>query len=93
MEYTEWETCCDANCLPSVLGHQSRQCSLGRLSAYYVDAKTPLHVNLTLAFVKLHNIRLTIRNTGHDYLGRNSSANSLALSTHNFQQMSLQSSF
>ncbi|KAJ6443956.1 berberine protein [Purpureocillium lavendulum] len=69
------------------------KCSLGRLAAYYVDAVTAAHVSATLAFVKQHNIRLSIKNTGHDYLGRSMAPNSLALWTHNMKTLAYHKSF
>ncbi|PRP82750.1 hypothetical protein PROFUN_09835 [Planoprotostelium fungivorum] len=90
MEYTNWETCGLDNCLPSMLGPlQNPTCGLGRLSSAYVQAQTTAHITATLAFIKQHNIRLVLRNTGHDYQGRSSSANSLALVTSSFKSMSL----
>lgn len=93
MAYTEWETCGGANCLPSQLAPQSDTCSLGRMSAYYVDAQSAADVQATLAFVKAHNIRLTVKNTGHDFLGRSSAANTLALWTANMKTLKYQANF
>jgi hypothetical protein len=93
MAYTEWETCGVANCLPSVLAPQSGTCSLGRMSAYYVDAESPTDVQATLNFVREHNIRLIIKNTGHDFLGRSSAANTLALRTANLKALQYQANF
>ena len=90
MQWTEWETCGATNCLPSVLVPQSNTCSLDRMSAYYVDAQTPIDVQAALAFVKDHNIRLTIKNTGHDFLGRSSAASTLALRTTNMKHLQFQ---
>lgn len=36
----------------------------------------------TLAFATKYNIRLVIRNTGHDYMGKSTGAGALALWTH-----------
>jgi hypothetical protein len=93
MAYTEWETCGTANCLPSQLAPQSNMCSLGRMSAYYVDAQGSTDVQATIEFVKTHNIRLSIKNTGHDFLGRSSVANSLALRTANLKTISYEANF
>ncbi|KAK4076744.1 uncharacterized protein Triagg1_4347 [Trichoderma aggressivum f. europaeum] len=38
-------------------------------------------------FSKKHNIRVEIKNTGHDYFGRGASANSLAMRTNNMKNM------
>ncbi|KAK1995412.1 FAD binding domain-containing protein [Colletotrichum falcatum] len=61
---------------------ESRPCTLGNYVVYSVDAKTPEHVQATIAFAKEHNIRFVVRNTGHDYLGRSTGAGALAVWTH-----------
>ncbi|KAM0263348.1 hypothetical protein ACHAQJ_001204 [Trichoderma viride] len=93
MAYTEWESCGDANCFPSQLAPQSNICSLGRMSAYYVDAEVPTDVQATLQFTNRHNIRLSIKNTGHDFLGRSSASNTLALRTANMKRLEYRATF
>ncbi|KAF3386909.1 putative FAD-linked oxidoreductase [Penicillium rolfsii] len=44
----------------------AKGCSLGYLSAYVVNATSAQHVKATLHFVKEHNLRLNIKNTGHN---------------------------
>ncbi|PRP88697.1 hypothetical protein PROFUN_02793 [Planoprotostelium fungivorum] len=93
LEYTNFESCGNFSCLPSVYGPQTANCSLGRLSSYFVKVQHRLHVAATVAFATLHNIRLVIRNTGHDYLGRSSSANSLALITQDLKAIQIVEKF
>jgi FAD/FMN-containing dehydrogenase len=45
-------------------------CTLGRAPSYAVDCKTRFHVQATVAFARIFNIRLVVKNTGHDILGR-----------------------
>ncbi|KAL2430427.1 FAD-linked oxidoreductase hmp9 [Exophiala dermatitidis] len=45
-------------------------CTLGVCPSYAVDATNSLQVSLAVAFAKLFNIRLVVKNTGHDLLGR-----------------------
>ncbi|KAF2138291.1 Glucooligosaccharide oxidase [Aplosporella prunicola CBS 121167] len=89
MEQLNWEVCGNQSCqLNSLTGAPSSGvCSLGRLSAYYVEAISTSDVQKTLTFVEEHKIRLSIKNTGHDYMGRSAAANSLALWTHNMKDM------
>ncbi|KAK6211538.1 isoamyl alcohol oxidase (FAD binding domain-containing protein) [Colletotrichum tabaci] len=61
---------------------QSRPCVLGNYVVYAVDAKTPEHIQATIAFAREHNIRFVVRNTGHDYLGRSTGAGALSVWTH-----------
>ena len=96
VENLKWEMCgkvgCELNSLdPTELA--SEQCALGRLSAYYVEALNTEHISTTLKFVKDNNIRLSIKNTGHDHLGRSTSPNSLALWTFNLKNLEYHESF
>ena len=45
-------------------------CSIGESPVYTVDATKPEDVAKGIQFAKKYNIRLVVRNTGHDLLGR-----------------------
>ena len=62
-------------------------CILGTYIDYAVNVTTAEDVQKTLAFVQQHNIRLTIRNTGHDYNGKSGGASSLAIWTHHLKKI------
>lgn len=96
MEFLDWETCGQSQCaLNSVnpLAPVSGTCSLGRLSTYHVDVRSPGDISATLQFAQKHGIRISIKNTGHDYFGRSSVANSLALWTHNLKDTQYHETF
>ncbi|KAH8800657.1 hypothetical protein F5884DRAFT_713644, partial [Xylogone sp. PMI_703] len=93
MEESEWEACGTANCYPPFLVPGATTCSLGRISEFYVDAETAEQVVTTLTFVRSHNIRLVLRNTGHDYLGRSASPNALTLRTSNMKNLEFHPTF
>lgn len=67
----------------------SKPCTLGNLIRYAVDVSDPAHISKTLAFVQKHNIRLVVRNTGHDYNGKSTGAGALGLWTHHLQDISI----
>ncbi|EIM79523.1 FAD-binding domain-containing protein [Stereum hirsutum FP-91666 SS1] len=99
---TQWETCqtrmsqClldasipsnpDAFDIPHV-------CSQGSIPEYGIDVRTAENVLAGYNFSKAHSMPLVIKNTGHDYKGRSSAPNSLALWVHNLQSISLNKSF
>jgi hypothetical protein len=57
-----------------------------QLRLFFVcDASGPVDVQKTIAFAALRNIRLVVRNTGHDYLGRSTGAGALAVWTHHLK--------
>ncbi|KAI1270205.1 hypothetical protein F5Y18DRAFT_6814 [Xylariaceae sp. FL1019] len=58
------------------------QCVIGTYVQYAVNASCVADYQKTIAFAKANNIRLVIRNTGHDYLGKSTGAGALALWTH-----------
>lgn len=57
-------------CPPVPLGQSPGTCTLGVSPVYAVDCTNSLQVSLTIAFARLFNIRLVVKNTGHDMLGR-----------------------
>lgn len=88
MEFLDWESCSTSSCHLNSFAPASPvagSCSLGRLSAYHVDARNPDAIIATLTFARKHNIRVSIKNTGHDYFGRSTAANSLAIWTHHMK--------
>ncbi|KAJ9646746.1 hypothetical protein H2204_000438 [Knufia peltigerae] len=90
-----WESCLSETCALNIdtLQTLSSQCYLGRLSSLYVDASKVQHVVTAVKFAKMHNLRVTIKNTGHDYLGRSTSPDSLAIWTHNLKNMTYHANF
>ncbi|RYP13205.1 hypothetical protein DL765_006996 [Monosporascus sp. GIB2] len=65
------------------------QCIIGTYVPYAVNATSAEDYQLTLAFAQKNNIRLVIRNTGHDYLSKSTGAGALALWTHHLQDISI----
>ncbi|KAI1089204.1 FAD-binding domain-containing protein [Rostrohypoxylon terebratum] len=64
-------------------------CTLGYHVAYTVNATEIEDFQAALQFVKRHNIRLVIRNTGHDYLGKSTGAHALAVWTRHLKSLEL----
>ncbi|RYP01734.1 hypothetical protein DL765_010836 [Monosporascus sp. GIB2] len=65
------------------------QCVLGTYVPYAVNASDASDYREAIAFAKKYNIRLVIRNTGHDYMGRLTGPGALALWTHNIKDLSI----
>jgi hypothetical protein len=51
-------------------GQTAGTCSIGDSPVYAVNATTPEDVVAGINFARAHNIRLVVRNTGHDISGR-----------------------
>lgn len=68
---------------------QDAPCTLGSLVSFAVNATDVSDFPKTIAFVRKHNIRLVIRNTGHDYNGKSTGAGGLAIWTHHMKSQEL----
>ncbi|KAI1877748.1 hypothetical protein JX265_003756 [Neoarthrinium moseri] len=64
-------------------------CELGSHAVYTINATTASDLQAGIQFAKEHNIRLVIRNTGHDYLGKSTGAHTLGLWTHHLKSIAL----
>ncbi|KAI8935070.1 hypothetical protein NX059_007665 [Plenodomus lindquistii] len=67
---------------------KSIPCTLGNYAAYSVKATDARDVIAALDFAKKKNIRILVRNTGHDFLGRSTGAGSLAIWTQGLKSIS-----
>ena len=66
---------------------RNASCSLGNYISYAVNASVVTDFQKTMEFVRDHNIRLTIRNTGHDYNGKATGAGAIGIWTHHIKSM------
>ncbi|KAK7044066.1 hypothetical protein VNI00_007782 [Paramarasmius palmivorus] len=57
-------------------------CQIGAYVQYAVNVSTPEHVTKTIEFVKEHNIRFVVKNTGHDYMGRSTGTGAISVWMH-----------
>ncbi|KAI0263997.1 hypothetical protein BC834DRAFT_885007 [Gloeopeniophorella convolvens] len=64
------------------------RCSLGSVPGRYIDVRKPDDVSTAFRFSRKTGIPLVVKNTGHDYKGRSSAPDTLALWTHNLKNIS-----
>lgn len=57
-------------------------CGQGRISLYAAKAESATQVQEAVSFARKHHLRVAIKNSGHDFLGRSSAPDSLQISTH-----------
>ncbi|KAL2256286.1 hypothetical protein VTK26DRAFT_1897 [Humicola hyalothermophila] len=62
-------------------------CTLGYYGVYVLTATEPRHVKAGIDFARQNNVRLVVRNTGHDFIGRSVGYGSLIINTHSFQNI------
>ncbi|KAF2841072.1 FAD/FMN-containing isoamyl alcohol oxidase-like protein MreA [Patellaria atrata CBS 101060] len=60
-------------------------CSLNGYPAYVVNATSVKQIQLAVNFARNANVRLNIKNTGHDFLGRSTGGGSLSVWTHHLK--------
>ncbi|CAN9123231.1 unnamed protein product [Alternaria alternata] len=65
--------------------HIDQPCTLGNYVSYAIPVHGPTDVVAAVNFTQAHNVRLVIKNTGHDYLGKSTGTGGLSLWTHNLE--------
>ena len=63
----------------------SSTCTLGGFPSYAVKISNVAQVQLAVNFARNANLRLVIKNTGHDFLGKSMGAGALSIWTHNLK--------
>ena len=63
------------------------------VSPYAVAAESAQDVAAAVNFARQHGIRLVIKGTGHDYLGRSNAPDSLLIWTHNMRDVTVHDAF
>ncbi|KAL2760206.1 hypothetical protein ACRALDRAFT_1038748 [Sodiomyces alcalophilus JCM 7366] len=76
-----------ANCLPQALDPASTECLVGGLPSYVVEARNVAHVQLAVNFARNMNLRLVVKNTGHDFGAKSTGAGALSIWTHHFKSV------
>ena len=77
----------NTTCSPYYRTDQS--CTLGNYVSYAISVASPADVIAAINFTQTHNVRLVIKNTGHDYMGKSTGTGALSLWTHNLQAKKL----
>lgn len=62
-------------------------CTQGTYPVYVVNARSVRDVQSTVNFARNLNLRLVIKNTGHDFAGKATGKGSLSIRTHLFQDI------
>ncbi|CAF1099749.1 unnamed protein product [Didymodactylos carnosus] len=88
MQNANWE---NSSCSIYIITNSS--CNQGSVPILAVNATWPEHVQTTVEFASANNLRLVIKTTGHDYLGRSTAADSLLLWLHYMKNMTFMENF
>lgn len=68
-------------------GTTNGTCSLGGYPSYSIHIENVAQIQLGINFARNLNLRLVVKNTGHDYIGKSSGAGALNLWTHNLKEI------
>ncbi|KAJ3499207.1 hypothetical protein NLG97_g518 [Lecanicillium saksenae] len=68
---------------------RSMKCELGNYASYSINVRSIDDVRAGLTFVQKYNVRLVIKNSGHDFYGHSTGKGSLALWMHNYNEVKL----
>lgn len=71
----------------------SGTCQQGLVSEHFIEVRSAKDVQVALAFARRTGVSLSLKASGHDYLGRSSIKGSLALWTRNLKQMTYNPSY
>ncbi|KAH3920290.1 hypothetical protein HBH56_002450 [Parastagonospora nodorum] len=77
-----------ANQTCSPFTDRSTPCTLGNYVSYSVKATSHQDIIAALSFARANKIRVLVRNTGHDFLGRSTGAGALAIWTQDLKNIS-----
>ncbi|KAF8835607.1 FAD-binding domain-containing protein [Paxillus ammoniavirescens] len=68
-------------------------CGQGRVPVIGVDARSVADIQAGVNFAVKHNLKLVVKNTGHDYLGRSAAKGSFVVWTHNMKNITYSPAF
>ncbi|KAL2757706.1 hypothetical protein ACRALDRAFT_1074639 [Sodiomyces alcalophilus JCM 7366] len=74
-------------CPPTTSPNTSGNCTLGGLPVYAVEATNAMQIQLAVNFARNMNLRLVVKNTGHDFGGKSAGAGALSVWTHRLKNI------
>ncbi|KAI1337935.1 hypothetical protein F5Y15DRAFT_425368 [Xylariaceae sp. FL0016] len=78
----------DSSISPAGMPSSNATCKQGSVPSYFVEVKDAADVVAAFDFAKKNDVAISIKNSGHDYMLRNSGKGSLNLWTHKLQGIS-----
>ncbi|KAI0248047.1 FAD-binding domain-containing protein [Lactifluus subvellereus] len=78
---------------PELCLRNGTTCAQGNVPLYAVNATTIQHIQAGIKFAQDHNLRVVIKSSGHDFLGRSTARNSLLLWTAYFKNITFAEDF
>ncbi|KAJ5523312.1 hypothetical protein N7513_012856 [Penicillium frequentans] len=82
VEWPNWEAWPEQNQSCYIDSKKSIPCGQGRISLYTLQAESAEDIQAGVNFARKHNLRVAIRNSGHNHAGRSVAPESLQINTH-----------
>ncbi|KAL1914228.1 uncharacterized protein VTP21DRAFT_9651 [Calcarisporiella thermophila] len=89
--WTGWEIDGNIGCLNT--DNRTTPCLQGAVPVYSVNVTSGAEIQKAVIFAAQHNLRIIIKNTGHDFLGRSTAPGSLSIWTHYLRNITFYDSF
>lgn len=83
----------NTTCYPSNAGSCTSDCKQGVVATYVIKATKVADIQAGIKFAKKYNLRLIIRNTGHDFMGRSTGYGALVINTWRLKDVTLHSTW
>ncbi|KAK6811559.1 hypothetical protein RU639_012688 [Aspergillus parasiticus] len=93
LQYCIWESGSNPNETCLLAASPETPCHQGRIPFYSAAVDSVEQIQRAVVFAKEHNLRLAIRNTGHDGAGQSSGPNSLQIHTQGLQDIQYHGDF
>lgn len=92
-QWENWEAWpeCHQSCY--IQSPQNTTCGQGRISLYSAKVQSASDIQKAVRFASKHNLRLAIKNTGHDFLGRSNAPESLQILTNGMKDIKVMDDF
>ncbi|KAJ7646287.1 FAD-binding domain-containing protein [Mycena polygramma] len=78
---------------PSLCLRNATTCGQGNVPIYSAEVEGVADIQAAVKFASAHNLRVAVKSTGHDYLGRSTAPNSLLIRTANLRNISFTETF
>ncbi|PPQ84751.1 hypothetical protein CVT24_002632, partial [Panaeolus cyanescens] len=97
-QFINWETMINSTAVDQCdpfgdVTDPTSTCYQGRVPWGVVKVKTIADIQKTVRFASRHNLKLIVKNTGHENLGRSFGQQSIMLWTHNMQEIKFSNRF
>ncbi|KAJ5336689.1 hypothetical protein MYU51_005755 [Penicillium brevicompactum] len=93
VQWENWESWAEHNQTCYIESPMNTICGQGRVSLYSAKVQTAEQIQQAVAFAQTHNLRLAIRNSGHDYIGRSTAPESLQIFTNGMKDIKFVDNF